>query len=215
VSRSATGTPARAITAGEVPLDQFSIAIDYFVGGNTKTSFQLWGVLNYNPETQTPGAVIPVTSIIEIDDLSELQPKNNDNYCDVFGFDIKLLHNGQEIANFPESYFFKGEEFAFYENPRSGNTLPGWWKNAQDMFDKYPTHGFASHMFDDFGVIPFDGIDLTRKFDLKFEWDISSIVEALKEAYNDTGDYNAVADRSKTHFQDFFKSFALKVTYKD
>jgi hypothetical protein len=50
---------------------------------------------------------------------------------------------------------------------------------------------------------------------LKFEWDISILVGALKDAKDNGNDYGAVEDRSLPYIQDFYKSFNLKVIYSD
>lgn len=199
---------------GDFPLDEFSIAVVYVIGRSTTSDYMGWGILNGNPAHY--GAVIPITSIIEIGDLSSLSPRDGHDFCDVVGFDLILLKNGQPFANFPETLFIKGEQFDFYKNPQSGYMLPSFWKDGQDIFDRYPlTPNISSQLFDDFIVIPFAGIDLNREFDLKFEWDISILVNALKDAKDNAGDYAAVEDKTQPYIKDFFESFALRVIYKN
>jgi len=222
---------ARAVINGEdfgdFPLDDFSIEIVYLQGSNTNVGNN-WDILNYGSGQKEH--VIPITSQIKIANLSSLRPQQKGtNVCDFIQFDINLLYKGSIIANFPESMFIKGEEFAFYQNTSKifgsyddavaggyvdnfdvKDLRPGW-KWYKIIFDKYK----VARLGDDFVVIPFDGIDLQRNFDLKFEWDISILVKALKDANEEDEGYSAVQNRTSSFFQDFFKSFSLKVVYLD
>ncbi|MDR1596451.1 MAG: hypothetical protein LBR99_01980 [Treponema sp.] len=210
---------------GDFPVEDFSIRIDYLVGRSTETGYKGWGILNFEDESKEH--VIPITSQIKIGDLGFLKVNGANDYCDYIIFDIQLLYEGASIANFPESMFIKGEELDFYQNPGSDREfnqgeLRQGWKDCRIIFDEYPLvpdHDWdpsdGAALSDDFIVIPFDGIDLNRNFDLKFEWDISILVDALKDAKNTEGDYNSIQDRAKPYIQDFFRSFSLKVIYKD
>jgi hypothetical protein len=209
---------------GDFPLDDFSIQIDYLVGRSTTTGYTGWGILNFGDGNKEH--MIPIISQIKIGDLGSLSPNGDNGFCDFIIFDIQLLYNGSSIANFPESMFIKGEELAFYQNPGSGELkeedIRFGWKSYKIIFEKYSLvpdldwdQSDGTALWDDFVVIPFDGIDLYREFDLKFEWDMSILVDALKDTKDGAGNYDAVQDRTSPYIQDFFKSFALKVLYKD
>jgi hypothetical protein len=179
-------------------IDKFSIQIVYLVGRTTKANYMGWGILNYNDNSKQH--VIPITSQIKIGDLSSLRPDGDNILCDYIGFDIALLYNGSTIANFPESMFIKGEILEFYNNAAydgidaQGKEVAGWtprsgWKDYKIIFNKYPLvpdldwdSSDNAALWDDFVVIPFNGIDLNRSFDLKFEWDTSIIITALEAA---------------------------------
>jgi hypothetical protein len=224
------GSPSLSVMGRGVAeeADDFSIQIDYLVGRSTKSSFMGWGILNYGDGSKEH--VIPITSQIEIGDLSSLGPKEGNVFCDYIGFDIQLLYKGSSIANFPESMFIKGETLDFYSNAGNkmdnGHEKAGWaprsgWKDYKIIFNKYPLvpdlswdKSDGAALFDDFVVIPFDGIDLNREFDLKFEWDTSILIDAL-EAAGTAGNYRFVGDRDQSYIKDFFKSFALRVIYKN
>jgi hypothetical protein len=196
---------------GDFPLDDFSIRIDYLVGRSTKTGYTGWGILNHSDENSEH--VIPIMSNIKVRDLSSLTADGDNDFCDLVGCDIFLLYEGNSIANFPESMFIKGEELAFYQNPKTGGELREGWKDYKIISEKYLQVSELAGR-DDVVVLPFDGIDLNRNFDLKFEWDISILVDALKDAKDNGGNYSAVENRSLPYIQDFFKSFDLKVIYK-
>ena len=212
------------IDYGDFPVDNFSIQIDYLVARSTNSSFMGWGILDYNNRDNQR---IPITSQLRMGDLGSLTPQNGITFLDYIGFDIQILKDGVEIANFPESMFIRGEELAFYQNPGSEENannmvLMNGWKKWDYIFNKYPLvpdldwdQSDGSALWDDFVVIPFEGIDLTRSFDLKFEWDLSILVGALKDAYDNAGDYSAIQNRESQFFKDFFHSFALDVVYNN
>jgi hypothetical protein len=138
---------------GDFPLDDFSIRIDYLVGRSTKTGYTGWGILNHSDENSEH--VIPIMSNIKIRDLSSLTADGDNDFCDLVGYDIFLLYEGNVIANFPESMFIKGEELAFYQNPKTGGKSREGWKEYKIISEKYlQVSELAGN--DDVVVMPFD-----------------------------------------------------------
>lgn len=207
---------SRVISDAE--LDKFSIQVEYMVGKSTN-GFDGWGILEAE---NSANQIIPITSQLNIGDLSDVKVKGSNNFCDFVIFDLKLLYEGEEIANFPETMFIKGEERAFYQhNHNNDNPIRTGWTNCKDIIDKgylVKELGYNEtnkEISDDFAVIPFDGIDLTRRFDLKLEWNIALLISALENAKGDEvhGDYGNVQNDNKPYLREFINSFSLKVFY--
>ena len=217
------------IDYGDFPVNDFEIQIDFLSGTNTETGITEWGILSYEGDENSPKILI--TDEMKVGDLGQLRRMGSKNvYCDFVWFDMKVLYEGKQIANFPTSMFIKDEELGFYQNAYfypgkvlTEKDMRDGWQSYEIIFDKYPNvksmdwryvEEDEAALYDDFVVVPFDGIDLNRPFDLKFSWDISILIKALKDAYDATGSYSAVAKPDQPYIKDFFKSFGLEVLYK-
>jgi len=163
--------------------------------------------------------------------------------CDAFGMAINLYNDsdGNRLTQLFPIYFIKGETGCkFYCNPYVDSdadhgdisNLPGYVNSGDDMYAKYPglmcwpdttsegkgnpygIKGWHPH----FAVIGFPGIDLTRKFDLKLEWDYAKLIKAIQDGYDDKG--GGWSNFTKNEFlwrgshKDLIESLSLKVIYK-
>jgi len=150
-------------------------------------------------------------------DLSIMKPRPDKNAvaCDFFTFDIIVMHKGKRVSNFPDGVFVKGEgdTAQFYSRDASLQTYG--WSNSTDIEKKYPMiKDFISGDDSSMVLIPFDGIDFSRNFDLKVEWNLEAVVKALEDAYASGGDYEQISDPTKPFIKDFYKGVSLQVLYK-
>ena len=203
------------------PYEKFSIYLRFLVGANTE-GFG-WTIISSqgaNPYIDREKQIIPINGQIKVGDITKFLSEN-DEFCDAMIFEIFLLYEDAPLifwgpdgyinllAQFPTSMFVKGEIFNLYQRE---NPLREGWKAASVWDNKYPKLGKFGP---DFAVFPFEGIDVTRSLDLKFEWDTSKLVDALIEVYNEKGSYNDIGDKNEKYFMDFFNSFSMKVIYRD
>ena len=191
---------------GDFPVDSFSIRVHHFICTNTKG-----GPARFGMDHDQNRAAVPIASQLK---LATFNKDPGLNYCNMASTEFSLLYNGQRVATFFAIRFIEGEEFTMYNNTNRFS-IPNS-KPAQILLDKYPGAHMIAHEGGDFVVNGFDGIDLDQRknIDLTIEWNISKLIHALKDAKDNTGDYNGVEDLSKSYIQDFLKSFSLKVNYE-
>jgi len=182
---------AAADTIGGSPIDEFAIELQYTVGENSQTGCR-WGIFDFDDRKQ-----VPITTQFELGTLEMLIPIDTNNFCDVILTQFWVYQKGNTIITLPGIAFIKGEQFRY---------------DCQEyLLNTYP---YANVWGSTSVVIPFDGVDLTREFDLKCEWNISSLIPPLNNIlldYNDGGPFNPFP----ADLENFYKSFDLKVIYKD
>jgi len=198
-------------------------------GGNKNSGFRDFPVI----QSGENDLKCPITTDrLEVTDLSGLIPKGNEKFCNVMYFSLTVLYDHGEpmeifgkhgsrgflnrLTTFPEAVFITGENFGLYAPkgaPGKGEDwLPAGWQDASIIKARYPKINFGGGYI---VVYPFEGIDVTRRFDLKMEWDAEKLVDILIKAHNDTGDYFGVNNVESSYFYDFMNTLSLKVTYLD
>jgi hypothetical protein len=152
---------------------------------------------------------------LDRDDYTDVDQQNASIFSTVDAEKIVFYENAQTAkANRP---------YATNSDPPTYPLMTADWTDYRKIFRKYPDSLFLNRedkvgyaglqLWDDFVVINFEGIDLTREFDLKFEWDLDKLKDALAKAQGEGG-YDEIQDQTEDCFQDFYKSLALKVIYR-
>lgn len=207
----------------------FDDLIDQF-GGNQAAIEEEWSNMVVDANNRGIVKKVPITAFnISIGSHKALAAGEMNNICDFVNFQIELFlkdhvstidlgptmnpaYGINMCGNSPHLIFIDNTavtSIRYFNSNGDGETFSSGGENFTAL-KAILKDELSQDLYNKAIMIPFEGIDLTRDFDLKLEWDLSILTEAINDA---GGNYEDILSADAT-LEKFAQSLRLYADYR-